>query len=199
MKVRRADVLAIVFVVALVVAFVVAAPKRRSRNYGQSECVPNLRRLYVLYKIVTVDGPETLHSLGESYRGTNSSQIASEYFTLLSSALGGPWRRGHHLVCPLDRNVSPGPQGGLASSNLSYFASIARPSGGSDWVLMGNRNLDWDPSKPGLPEASWNPANGLHGTNGFILTIDGSVRGFTGSGVTELVKGSNKGNHLVFP
>lgn len=171
---------------------------------ARTECPYHLKELYIAYAGFVADHGDSIAAISTNLGGTleyaSDPRAAAAHFQALC-------RNGLPLastLCPLDRKRQKAKSiPSLTNRNLSYFLSVTEDDDAAERILAGNRNLA-SPERlfrfSDRPGVRWDPADGLHGTNGYVLLRDGSVRFVNTDGLLRLGGlPANKSNLVVIP
>jgi hypothetical protein len=176
---RKVDAIGIgIGVVAIVLAGLAFGAKRIRRG-SVAECPHHLKEIYVSYEVFTSEGGVLFPEFQSKSSTANlisipPGRVADAYRLLCSNGLASA-----STVCPRDTRRPASTVVSLTNSNLSYFISINTEAHEPNIILAGNRNLSESKRAIHLATESllrWRPNEGLHGTNGYLLLRDGSVR-----------------------
>ena len=163
----------------------------------QDECPYNLRLIQLAYLTHIADG-SSIVSHPQSIESTNGKVLTAA--TIFSTFY--PTEHGsRNLVCPKDSRTVVQPRKPLGDENLSYFISISEIQHDPKALLTGGRNLF---PGPGIHRVqartnwTWNASMGLHGTNGYVGLVDGSVSFYQNVDYTPHDE-ANQGNVILSP
>lgn len=201
---KKADMVGILFGFAAVAIAVLSWRASIVLRGARTECPYHLKELYVAYESFVASHGDSIAAISTNLGGTleyaSDPRAAAAHFQVLC-------RNGLSLastICPLDRKRQKAKTiPSLSNRNLSYFLSVAKDDSSAERILAGNRNLA-SPEQllcfSARPEVGWNLLEGLHGTNGYVLLRDGSVRFVTTDGLLRLgVLPANSSNLIVVP
>jgi len=196
MRWQRIEVIAVVCVVGMLALLAIAASQKRP-NYGQTECIYNLKMVHLDYVNYLTDHGKFVTQVSTNQGGTMefADQLtnAAVHFRAMASG-DAPL---HYLVCPLDKSVQAAKPDKLTNTNVSYFLSVNPPDENGQWILSGNRNLSFTGESH---KAAWNPAIGLHGDTGYLLFLDGAVTRVDSVGLAKFFnQGGNPTNRIAIP
>lgn len=196
-SISRGDAVGITIGVALLGAWSIGFWARAISKRRQDECHHNIRGIQIAYSTYVADGSSFVGRLQLEDLTTNNAVTAAAVFSTFYLSEHG----NRNLLCPKDTRTSSQKAGTLRDENLSYFISISDIQHDPKAWLTGGRNLFPGPGAYHIRKQSswtWNSSMGLHGTNGYIGLVDGSV---THSKTLESVNrgGANDGNVVVSP
>lgn len=188
---KRLDLVGIVVGVAALLLIGWLSHSTRKKRISQTECPYHLKELYIARENLIVAGK------GEDHFGSQAT--IPNIFSLLCS-YGLSLRS---TVCPLDSRVAARTVPALSDSNVSYFVSSDLNLDAPSALVAGNRNAYGNENRRiqlGLePQLRWRPGL-LHGTNGYVLLREGSVKFLNDEALRNLASDSaNASNILLFP
>jgi hypothetical protein len=175
--------------------------KRRQREELAFECSYRLRYLYNSYIVFKGDGGTLVPEILSTSSFTNRSSLPVDLPAKVFGRLCLPnILHQKNLVCPRDVRRPAETLANLNNANISYFLGVYDGFDDSETILAGNRNFtDSTGVVRSAAELSfgWRPNQGLHGTNGYLLFGDGSVRLTTSAQLrSAMTNGDNQ--HTVF-
>jgi prepilin-type processing-associated H-X9-DG protein len=203
MRLRRVDVIVVVGVVG-VLSLVLFVSMRKRLNYGQTECIYNLKTIYTEYANYRDAHGKPVTQVSTNDGGTLEFADQQGNASIHFRAFASGEMPAHYLVCPLDKHVQAAKPNELTNTNLSYFLSVNPPVENARWVLSGNRNLffadDANLADAHPRKAAWNPDQGLHGETGYVLFLDGSVTRADSVAVNKFFnEDGNQTNRIAIP
>lgn len=198
---NRANLLAIVFATGLVLLISVAFMRNGSSR--RTECVYNLRTVYLKYTLYFMEDGKTVSDAHEwmasGQRQSATRLSVAQLMKILGNPVGVSW-----LTCPKDVAPPPPPDGAVLQSNLSYFFTLENPfSIGAERIVAGTRNVTTATNLvttfTDVP-LSFHDKWRMHGKSGFILFADGSVQGTANEALASLgSQTANTINIVLFP
>jgi len=201
----RRELVVVIAITGLLMAWVFAGMTRAKRNAEFTQCARQLKSVGLAFRQWSVDSSDTYPmlrptSLDGSLESATNGSIAFT-FVVMSNEINTP----KILVCPADTRrwaTSFGPD--LANSNISYFVGITADETQPWMLLLGDRNLTNGPLPANrLLLLTTNSAPGrdqqLHKFRGNIALSDGSVQSSTTPRLRTLVTNSGADNLLAFP
>lgn len=202
------EVLVVLGVIAMTVALVLPGIARAKQKAMRMQCTDNLKQLGLAFRTRAINGGAAFSAEASTNRevalGSTTSGEAFRYFQVMSNELGNP----KLLVCPADTRVPAKDFGpGFSNANLSYFMSLDAEETYPGMFLSGDRNLtNGLPIQKGILLLTPNRPVGwtreLHDRQGNVALADGSVQGFTSTGLSSAIVGPSAlgmTNRLAMP
>jgi competence protein ComGC len=202
------ELLAIVVVLVLVVAFLIPRMGTLRRRVIDEGCRDNLRVIGVAFRLWP-DNVEVYPALTSTNRG-GTMELADRgqvfiHFRAMSNELADV----KYLVCPADREkvIAPGFGNDLSDTNVSYFVGLDATVDDPTSFLVGDRNLATTNSQrlpPGLFVMGTNSlltwTGDFHRGRGNIGSADGSVQFLDRAGLLTAIRESRLAtNRLAIP
>jgi hypothetical protein len=162
--------------VLLLLALAIASFKKTQQLSYRTECGYNLRVVHGAFDWFIRDSQKWITQVSTNNGGTmelsSDPKAAYRHFAALPSVEGV-------LACPKDLRFQASTTGGIQNSNISYFLSINVDLNNPQWILAGTRNISQS-SEVLLPlhsltQSKWHADFGLHGAQGYLVLVDGSV------------------------
>jgi hypothetical protein len=157
--------------------------------------------MYYTYLAAQNDGVALVPEIPSASSFTNTTSLPVDLPAKVFGRLCLPnMLRPFQLACPRDLRRAAETVSSLKNSNISYFWGVYDGFGDSETILAGNRNFT---DSTGVVRSAadlsfgWRPNQELHGTNGYLLFGDGSVRLTTSAQLrSAMTNGDNQ--HTVF-
>lgn len=168
----------------------------------KTECSAHLKNLYWAYEAFSSERGAPITEVSARLGGTKElvldpAAVASHFRVLCSNGISFK-----QLVCPLDSRKAAPSLSALSAHNISYFISVASQDEADRRILAGNRNIA--PAGTILRQTNsvlrWREEMGLHGSYGYILLYDGTVKAMDNDGLKSLsTNRENQANIFAVP